>query len=63
MFDRFYRVARSEASPRGSGLGLAIAKGFVEALDGTIGATVPGIEGRGTRITISLPLVEGTGTT
>ena len=63
VFDRFYRVARSEASPRGSGLGLAIAKGFVEALGGTIGATVPGIEGRGTRITISLPLVEGTGTT
>ena len=61
VFDRFYRVARSEASPRGSGLGLAIAKGFVEALGGTIGATVPGIEGRGTCITIRLPLAEGTG--
>ncbi|WCM25124.1 ATP-binding protein [Sphingomonas sp. QA11] len=60
VFDRFYRVARSEASPRGSGLGLAIAKGFVEALGGTIGATVPGIEGRGTLITICLPLAEGT---
>lgn len=59
VFDRFHRVARSEASPRGSGLGLAIAKGFVEALGGTIGATIPGIEGRGTCITIRLPLAMG----
>jgi len=57
VFDRFYRVARSEASQRGSGLGLAIAKGFVEALGGTIAATVPGIEQRGTCITIRLPQV------
>lgn len=56
VFDRFYRVARSEASPRGSGLGLAIAKGFVEAQGGTIGATIPGIGDRGTCITIRLPL-------
>lgn len=36
VFDRFYRVKRSEPSPKGSGLGLAIAKGFVEAFDGVI---------------------------
>ncbi len=59
VFDRFYRVKRSEA-PKGSGLGLAIAKAFVEAHHGTIAASVPGMGDRGTRITVCLPLaVEG----
>lgn len=58
VFDRFHRVARAEASPRGSGLGLAIAKGFVEALGGTIEAQAPGIGDAGTRIVILLPVVE-----
>jgi len=58
VFERFYRAGRSEAAGRGNGLGLAIAKGFVEALGGTIEATLPGLDGRGTRITIRLPLVE-----
>lgn len=58
IFTRFYRVPRSEPSPRGSGLGLAIAKGFVEALGGTIHAQSPGPGGRGTVISISLPLAE-----
>ncbi|WP_346247905.1 sensor histidine kinase [Sphingomonas rustica] len=55
VFDRFYREGRTE----GSGLGLAIARGFVEALGGTIEARVPGLDGRGSCITIRLPLVEG----
>lgn len=55
-FDRFQRVARYEAAPKGSGLGLAIAKGFVEAFDGRIWAETPGLDGRGTRIAIRLPL-------
>lgn len=59
VFERFYRVHRAEPSRRGSGLGLAIARGFVEALGGTIEATTPGIDGRGTRIVIRLPLAEG----
>ena len=59
VFDRFYRVGRIEASPRGSGLGLAIAKGFVEAFGGTIYVTSPVVEGRGTTVTISLPLLRG----
>lgn len=59
VFDRFFRVARAEASPRGSGLGLAIAKGFVEALGGTIAASTPGLNGRGTCIDIRLPLAIG----
>lgn len=59
VFDRFYRVEAGEGHARGSGLGLAIAKGFVEALGGTIEAQIPGLEGRGTRIAIRLPLAEG----
>ena len=56
VFTRFYRVSRPRASRRGSGLGLAIAKGFTEALGGRIRADSPGREGRGTTITIMLPL-------
>lgn len=59
VFDRFYRVARSDKGPRGSGLGLAIAKGFVEAFGGHISAAVPGIGERGTHISIRLPMAEG----
>jgi two-component system sensor histidine kinase KdpD len=58
VFDRFYRVSRSEPSPRGSGLGLAIARGFVEALGGSIQAETPGIGDKGTRIVIRLPLAQ-----
>ena len=58
VFERFYRAGRSEAAGRGNGLGLAIAKGFVEALGGTIEASLPGLDGRGTRIIIRLPLAE-----
>lgn len=56
VFERFQRVARYEAAPKGSGLGLAIAKGFVEAFGGRIGAETPGLDGRGTRIAIRLPV-------
>jgi len=59
VFDRFYRVKRSETSPQGSGLGLAIAKGFVEAFEGTISLTSPVIGGKGTTVTITLPTVAG----
>lgn len=58
VFERFYRVKRSEASPQGSGLGLAIAKGFVEAFDGSIEVRSPVIGGKGTSVTIRLPIVE-----
>jgi len=58
VFDRFHRVDAAEQMPRGSGLGLAIARGFVQALGGTIEALVPGIGDRGTRIRIRLPLAD-----
>jgi len=39
LFDRFYRQSAWQSSRRpGSGLGLAVAKGFVEAMGGTIAA-------------------------
>jgi two-component system, OmpR family, sensor histidine kinase KdpD len=57
VFERFYRVKRSEPSPQGSGLGLAIAKGFVEAFDGEITLRSPISGERGTEVTIRLPLV------
>jgi Osmosensitive K+ channel histidine kinase len=60
IFTRFYRGARARSSPHGSGLGLAIAKGFVEALGGHIRAESPGPNGRGTVITIILPLAAET---
>lgn len=55
-FERFYRVDAAAQMPRGSGLGLAIAKGFVQACGGEISAEVPGLNKRGTRIRIRLPL-------
>lgn len=58
VFERFYRVKRSESSPQGSGLGLAIAKGFVEAFDGSIELMSPVIAGRGTSVIIRLPIIE-----
>ena len=56
VFERFYRVRRLGEVPRGSGLGLAIAKSFVEAAHGSIGVASPVSEGRGTTVTIRLPL-------
>lgn len=55
VFERFYRTAGLDHSPRGSGLGLAIVKGFVGALGGSVSAATPGIEERGTRIIIRIP--------
>lgn len=57
VFERFYRVKRIEHSPQGSGLGLAIAKGFVEAFGGSIELASPVIAGKGTTVTIRLPVV------
>ncbi|MBN9242479.1 MAG: sensor histidine kinase KdpD [Mesorhizobium sp.] len=36
VFDKFYRVRKSDSQRAGTGLGLAICRGFVEAMGGTI---------------------------
>lgn len=54
VFDRFTRAADGEAAP-GAGLGLSICKGLIEAMGGTIVAASPVTNGRGTRITLTLP--------
>jgi signal transduction histidine kinase len=51
LFDRFYRVHPEQASAhRGIGMGLAIARGFVEAMGGTIMAETSPMGGLGIRI-------------
>jgi two-component system sensor histidine kinase KdpD len=58
LFDRFYRVRSGQEPARhGMGLGLAIAKGFVEAMGGTIAAEASGLGGLGIRI--RLPVAPG----
>ncbi len=39
VFDKFYRVNGRDRQRAGTGLGLAICRGFVEAMDGTIGVS------------------------
>lgn len=56
VFDMFYRVAEGDGQRAGTGLGLAIARGIVEAHGGTIAAHPARADGRGTRITLTLPL-------
>ena len=48
-------AANRTAELPGPGLGLAIAKGFVEAMGGTIKAESPAVQRRGTRITLRFP--------
>jgi two-component system sensor histidine kinase KdpD len=60
LFDRFYRVApAAEPARQGLGIGLAIARGFVEAMDGSIEAEASDLGGL--RIRMTLPAVGGEG--
>jgi len=56
VFEKFYRRGKVDGRPPGTGLGLAIAKGFVEAMGGSIKAESPAQKRRGTRITLRFPI-------
>jgi two-component system sensor histidine kinase KdpD len=55
IFDKFYRVRRSDRQRAGTGLGLAICRGFVEAMRGSIVAANR-IDRPGAVFTIRLPV-------
>jgi two-component system sensor histidine kinase KdpD len=55
IFDKFYRVRKSDSQRAGTGLGLAICRGFVEAMGGTIEAGNR-VDRRGAVFTITLPV-------
>ena len=59
VFERFYQSAGPGGRRSGSGLGLSIARGFAEAIGGTMQARPPAA-GVGTRIDIAIPLAETT---
>lgn len=56
VFEKFHRVARGDGRAAGTGLGLAICRGVVTAMGGSISAMSPVADGRGTRLTVRLPL-------
>jgi two-component system sensor histidine kinase KdpD len=55
VFDKFYRVRKSDSQRAGTGLGLAICRGFVEAMGGKIAAGNRS-GGHGAVFTITLPV-------
>lgn len=56
VFDKFFRVSGGDGRPPGTGLGLSICSGLIKAMGGTIVAESPVTDGRGTRITLRLPV-------
>ena len=60
IFEKFYRRTKGDGRAAGTGLGLSIARGFVEAMGGTLKAESPAIRKRGTRFTLRLPAEQGT---
>jgi two-component system sensor histidine kinase KdpD len=54
IFDKFYRVQKTDQVRPGTGLGLAISRGFVEAMNGTIVAANRS-DRRGAVFTVRLP--------
>lgn len=57
LFEKFYRASEGDRKTAGTGLGLAIAKGFVEAMGGSL--VVENVaDGRGARFTFRLARVD-----
>ncbi len=57
IFDVFYSVERGDRGREGTGLGLTICQGMIGAHGGSVEA-LPGADGHGTTIRITLPLIE-----
>lgn len=57
VFDMFFSVERGDRGRHGTGLGLAICQGMIGAHGGSVEA-LPGDDGRGTIIRITLPRIE-----
>ena len=57
VFEKFYRVSPGDGRPSGTGLGLSICAGLIKAMGGTIKAGNSIAAGKGTCITISLPVL------
>jgi len=57
IFDMFYSVERGDRGRQGTGLGLAICRGMIGAHGGSVEA-LPGADGHGTTIRITLPRAE-----
>lgn len=57
VFEKFYRVSPGDGRPSGTGLGLSICAGLIKAMGGTIKAENSITAGKGTCITISLPVL------
>ena len=55
VFDKFYRVRVADKKRAGTGLGLAIARGFMEAMGGTISAANRS-DASGAIFTLTLPV-------
>jgi two-component system sensor histidine kinase KdpD len=55
VFDKFYRVRAADKKRAGTGLGLAIARGFMEAMGGTITAANRS-DGSGAVFTLTIPV-------
>lgn len=60
VFEKFYRRGRPDGRSPGTGLGLSIARGFTEAMGGTIHAESPAVKKKGTRIVLRFPAGEKT---
>ncbi|MEQ1578533.1 MAG: sensor histidine kinase KdpD [Hyphomicrobium sp.] len=60
VFEKFYRVSPGDGRPSGTGLGLSICAGLIKAMGGSIKAGNTTAAGKGTCITISLPILPAT---